>query len=132
LPLLLDASAVMAVLRREAGAEVVTAALAERVCRISSLTLSELEGTLVGKGEYTHGQVQAAWGRLAPFVAEVPFDAACRDRAVFHYARPSPYPLSLGDAACLGTAEAHGLDVLTAERGWRLIPDLSIQIKLLR
>ena len=131
-PLLLDASAVMAVLRREAGAEVVTAALAQRVCAVSSVTLTELEGKLVGKGEYTHGQVRAAWGQLAPFVAELPFDAACRERSVFYYARKSPYNLSLGDAACLGSAEAHGLDILTAERGWSLIPDLPVQVELIR
>lgn len=131
-PLLLDASALMAVFRREAGATVVTAALSERSCRISSVTLTEMEGKLVGRGDYTHHQVQMAWGQLAPFVAELPFDVDCREKAAFYYARRSPYNLSLGDAACLGTAERHGCAVLTAERGWSRIPDLPMNVELIR
>jgi len=131
-PLLLDASALMAVFRREEGAAVVTAALRERICRISSVTLTEMEGKLVGRGDYTHQQVQAAWGQLAPFVLELPFDAPCRDRAAFYYARKSPYNLSLGDAACLGTAEANDFAVLTAEQAWSRIPDLPMAVELIR
>ncbi len=62
----------------------------------------------------------------------MPFDAACREKAAFYYARKSPYDLSLGDACCLGTAEALGLAVLTAERGWAKIPDLPFKVKLIR
>ena len=131
-PLLLDASAIIALLRQEPGYDVVSAALASRTCHVSSVTLTELEGKLVGKGEYTHGQVQLAWGNLAPLVPELPFDAACRSRAVFYYARKQPYNLSLGDAACLGTAEAHELAVLTAEQGWARLPDLPFTVELIR
>ncbi|MVN88522.1 hypothetical protein GO986_17420 [Deinococcus sp. HMF7620] len=40
------------------------------------MTLTELEGKLIGKGDYTHGQGQAAWGHLAPLVSELAFDRA--------------------------------------------------------
>ncbi|UTA52431.1 hypothetical protein MSS93_17160 (plasmid) [Deinococcus radiodurans] len=58
----------------------------------------------------------------------MPFESACRKKASFYYARKSPYGLSLGDAACLGTAEALKLDVLTAEKGWAEIPDLPFKV----
>ena len=130
--LLLDASAVIAVFRLEPGMDTVQQALKERPCCISSVTLTELEGKLVGKGEYTQNQVRVAWSHLAPFVTELVFDAACREKAAFYYARKSPYQLSLGDAACLGTAEAFGLEVLTAERNWKSLPDLPFAVTLIR
>ena len=101
-------------------------------CFVSSVTLTELEGKLVGRGEYTRSQVQASWSRLAPFVPELVFDAECRAKAAFYYARKSPYGLSLGDAACFGTAEVHGLNVLTAEQGWASVPDLPFSVELIR
>lgn len=129
---LLDASALMAFMADEPGAANVKAALLNQRCLISSVTLTEVEGKLVGRGEMTHGQVTEVLAQVLSAVDEVPFDAACRERAVFYYARKSPYNLSLGDAACLGTAEALSLDVLTAERGWQAIPDLPITVELIR
>jgi ribonuclease VapC len=131
-PLLLDASAIIAIFRLEPGMEIVQQALKERPCRVSSVTLTELEGKLVGKGEYTQNQVRVAWSHLAPFVNELAFDAVCREKAAFYYARKSPYQLSLGDAACLGTAEALNMDVLTGERNWKSLPDLPIEVTLIR
>lgn len=129
---LLDASALMAFMADESGAATVKAALLTQRCLISSVTLTEVEGKLVGRGEMTHGQVAEVLAQVMSTVDEVPFGAACRERAVFYYARKSPYNLSLGDAACLGTAEALNTDVLTAERGWQAIPDLPIKVKLIR
>lgn len=131
-PLLLDASALITLFRREPGHLEVQQALSQRSCAVSSVTLTELEGKLVGRGDYTHGQVQASWARLAPFVPELGFGAECRAKAAFYYARKSPYNLSLGDAACFGTAEVHGLGVLTAEQGWARVPDLPFGVELIR
>lgn len=130
--LLLEASAVLALLRREDGYELVRAALQARNCFISSVTLTELEGKLIGRGEYTPNQVREALQMLAPILREVSFDARCREKSTFYYARKNPYNLSLGDAACLGTAEALGLDVLTAEQNWARLPDLPMRIELIR
>ena len=131
-PLLLDASALIALFRQEPGYPEVQRALSGRPCAVSSVTLAEMEGKLVGRGDYTHGQVQASWGRLAPFVPELVFDTGCRSKAAFYYARKSPYGLSLGDAACFGTAEVHGLNVLTAEQSWARVPDLPFGVELIR
>lgn len=131
-PLLLDASALIALFRQEPGYQEVQQALSGRSCSVSSVTLTEMEGKLVGRGDYTHGQVRASWGRLAPFVPELAFDAECRIKAAFYYARKSPYGLNLGDAACLGTAGVRGLHVLTAEQGWARVPDLPFGVELIR
>lgn len=96
------------------------------------MTLTEVQGKLIGRGDFTPGQVRAQIDSLLGFVREVPFDAACWERAVFYSARTSPYDLSLGDAACLGTAEAMNLNALTAERGWSSIPDLPFKVQLIR
>lgn len=130
--MLLDASALMAYLTDEAGTEQVYSIISEQSCWVSSVTLTEVEGKLVGRGEKTPGQVHVNYKKLLSIAQEIPFDAACRSKAAFYYARKSPYNLSLGDAACLGTAEALGLDVLTAERSWATIPDLPIKVELVR
>ncbi|CAM3716770.1 PIN domain-containing protein [Deinococcus saxicola] len=131
-PLLLDASAVLAMLRGEEGSENVRIALRTRTCHISSVTLTELEGKVIGRGEYTPAQIRQAMINIGPLMIELPFDAACRDRATFYYARKSPYDLSLADAACLGSAEAHGLSILTAEQNWAKLPDLRMGVELIR
>lgn len=40
--------------------------------------------------------------------------------------------LSIGDRACLATARHLKRTVLTAERGWRKLPDLGIDINFIR
>ncbi len=122
----------MALITDEPGAAEVDAALTARRCAVSSITLTEVEGKLVGHGELTHGQVGGIFRQLLGALDEVSFGASCRERATFYYARKSPYNLSLGDAACLGTAEVLDVDVLTAERGWAKIPDLPFKVQLIR
>ena len=107
-------------------------ALQQRQCAVSSVTLTELEGKLRGRGEYTAAQIRMAIETVAPLIDELAFDAECRSYATFYYARKSPYDLSLGDAACLGTAEAHQLGVLTAEQNWAKLPDLPFGVELIR
>ncbi|BDP42770.1 hypothetical protein DAETH_27390 [Deinococcus aetherius] len=130
--MLLDASALIAFLLGEEGGAEVLRVVSSRPCLVSSITLTETQGKLIGRGEYTPKQVQARIDPLLGFVREVPFDGACREKAVFYYARRSPYALSLGDAACPGTAEVLGVDVMTAERGWTKILDLPFKVHLIR
>ncbi|QFP77594.1 PIN domain-containing protein [Deinococcus sp. AJ005] len=130
--MLLDASALLAYLLKEEGGAEVLDIVSRIPCQVSSVTMTEVQGKLVGRGELTPTQVQMKLGPLMGFLREIPFDPACREKAAFYYARKSPYDLSLGDACCLGTAEALGMDVLTAERGWAVIPDLPFQVQLIR
>ena len=130
--MLLDASAVMALLLDETGAQRTLDVISKQPCFMSSVNLTEIEGKLVGRGEFTSAQVRSALIPLLALVTELPFDLTCREAAAFYYARKAPYGLSLGDAACLGTAEAHQLGVLTAEQRWATIPDLPFKIQVIR
>ena len=130
--MLLDASALLAFLLKEAGGLEVLNVVSSRPCLISSVTLTEVHGILVGRGDFTPRQVEAQLGPLLGFVREIPFDSSYRVKASFYYARKAPYGLRLGDAACLGTAEALKLDVLTAEKGWAEIPGLPFKVQLSR
>lgn len=129
--MLLDASALLAFLLKEEGGLEVLKVVSSQQCWISSVTLTEVQGKLVGCGNFTPRQVESQLGPLLSFVREVPFDSACREKASFYYAPKSPYGLSLGDAACFGTAEALKVDVLTAERGWAEIPHLPFTVRLI-
>ncbi|WP_157452032.1 hypothetical protein [Deinococcus aquatilis] len=58
--------------------------IARRPSFVSSVTFTELEGKLVGRGDFTPRQVQAALDPLLSLVSEVPFDQQCRPRAAFY------------------------------------------------
>lgn len=130
--MLLDASAIIAFLLKEEGGAEVLNVVGSRPCFVSSVTLTEVQGKLIGRGAFTPKQVQAHLDPLLGLAREMVFDADCRETAVFYYARKSPYDLSLGDAACLGTAEVLKVDVLTAEQNWAKIPDLPFNVRLIR
>lgn len=131
-PLLLDASALTAFLRRETGWQAVATALGGSTCLIGSAQLVEIEGKLVSDGSVTPAEFQTQLGLLGHIIRPVPFSLDAIRTASFYYARRRPYGLSLGDALCLGTAETLGADVMTAERTWASIPDLPFQIQTIR
>lgn len=131
-PLLLDASALMALLRREAGWERVQQALRASECLVGAVQLVEIEGKLVSRGEFTTPRVRQEFALLGQVMGVVPFEVAAQGAASFYYARRTAYDLSLGDCLCLGTAERLGADILTAERKWARIPDLPFEVKLIR
>ena len=133
-PLLLDASALMAFIRREPGGETVLTALTDgrRPCLVGVAQLVEVEGKLVSDGRFTPEQVRARLHQLGGLLEVQALQPNAQTASAFYYARRKPYDLSLGDALCLGLAEALGADVLTAERGWTSIPDLPFTVNLIR
>ena len=133
-PLLLDASALMAFIRREPGGEMVLTALTDgqRPCLVGVAQLVEVEGKLVSDGSFTPEQVRSRLHGLGQLLEVQALQSGTQAASAFYYARRKPYDLSLGDALCLGLAEALGADVLTAERGWAIIPDLPFTVTLIR
>ena len=117
----LDASAVLAVLNGEPGADEVWDHLPG--ARLSAVNAAEVAAKLVdgGIGAEEAGQSLTRLGaRVVPFTV-VDVVPAARIRAAARSAG-----LSLGDRACLALARRLGLPALTADRQWR---DLQVEVE---
>jgi len=123
----LDASAVMALLNQEAGAERLTPdVLLHAVC--STVNVAEVQGKLVERGL----DPDDAWGDVMGVVRQViPFAAAHAKAAGSLIGQTRILGLSLGDRACLALALALGAPVYTADRSWKNLK-LNIRINLIR
>jgi PIN domain nuclease of toxin-antitoxin system len=108
--IVLDASAVLAYLQGESGADEVAQHLAG--ARLGSANLCEVLSRMGGSVEASVAEALLLSGGVAfePVTVE---DA--RAAAVLHAARPN---LSLGDRLCLALADRLGVDAVTADRTW--------------
>lgn len=61
--MLLDASALLAFLLKEEGGLEVLKVVSSQPCWISSVTLTEVQGKLVGRGAFTPARSRPSWGR---------------------------------------------------------------------
>jgi ribonuclease VapC len=111
--IVLDASALMVVLREEPGAATVEAVLDHAA--ISAVNLSEVQAKLVERGT----AAELAWSSLIDLDLEViDFDAAQAKVAGDLRSLTRAQGLSLGDRACLALAQVLGLPAMTADRAW--------------
>lgn len=130
--MVIDASALIAFLRKEEGHDKVARVLSQRECVLSAVTRTELVGKLVSSGSYTESEVKEALVHLADALVIVPFDSQQSDLAAPWYARRKPYNLRLGACVCIALAEARSLDVLTAESAWAKLPNLRAKVNPIR
>ena len=122
----LDASAVMAVLRGEKGAERVAASLRRAI--VSTVNLAEVVTKLVSAGI---GE-QLAWWHIAELECEsAPFDDEQARMAGGLVKFTKPLGLSLGDRACLALALQRKATVYTTDRVWENL-SLGIEIEVIR
>jgi ribonuclease VapC len=122
----LDASAVLALLHREPGADAVLKVLGRSV--ISAVNAAEVATKLVRLGESernAQADLAALQLEILPFDAELAFLAAGSELSAPRHG------LSLGDRACLATARKLGVPAITADRNWR-IPGLKTKVKFIR
>ena len=128
----LDASALLAFLQGEPGAERVAEALA-RPAAISAVNYAEALGKLAEDGETAEGlarrfEAEGLVGGVLEVEAVLPEDApaiAALRRSTRHLG------LSLGDRACLALALRLGLPVMTADRAWREL-GLEVEVEAIR
>lgn len=122
----LDASAVIALLGREEGYELVEAALADAA--ICSVNLVEV-GTRLIDGGVSIEEMTRATGLLALQV--VAFDEQLAIAAAALRTRTKDAGLSLADRACLALAIREKAVALTADRAWRRV-EVGCEVELLR
>lgn len=122
----LDASALLAVLNAEPGADVVRAALANAI--ISAVNYSEVLKKTIERG----GGIREAAAIIRDLsVAVIPFDEEHAAASAELYPQGKPHGMSSADRACLALGVQRKLTVLTAERKMRLLA-LPIKVKLIR
>lgn len=124
----LDASAVLCLLKGEAGADRVIDVLPRST--ISAVNVSEVYAKLADVGG-SEERIAHAIGVLHLKVE--PFDG--RQAEVAGMLRPATkaFGLSFGDRACLAVARVKAATALTADRVWAELPEaLGISVQLLR
>jgi PIN domain nuclease of toxin-antitoxin system len=124
--IVLDSSALLAILKQESGASIVEGALAEAA--ISTVNVSEILSKV------------SDWG-LDATAYEKELISLSIEYVDFNFVRAAltaqlrketrAYGLSLGDRACLALAVERKCAVLTADRNWAKL-DLGIPIELIR
>lgn len=116
--IVLDASALLALLRDEPGAARVAEAIGE--ARISSVNYAEVVSHFIHAG-MPADQIDAMLKPLPMTV--VAADQALAVIAGRLRAATAEAGLSLGDRFCLALARRDGLPALTADKQWRIIAD---------
>ncbi len=122
----IDASALLALLNGEPGADIVTETLPDGV--ISAVNLSEVIAKLCDAGMPEKAVRQA----LQPLGLEiVPFDEEQSYQAGLLRPSTKDLGISSGDRACLSLAKMLGAAALTADRAWAGL-SVGVTIKLIR
>ena len=121
-----DASAVLAILRGEVGAEDALRAISRAA--ISAINYAEVISRLIDLGAPLDDAVEAV-GRLGIEVAD--FDETLAVRTAMLRQGTRARGLSLGDRACVALSHRLGLPAITADRAWAEL-DLGIEVVLIR
>jgi PIN domain nuclease of toxin-antitoxin system len=122
----LDASALLALINAEPGSDVVSAALPE--ASISVVNLTEVVSKMIDIGISDRD----AWAEAADLVPRiVDFGADLGRRTADLRAPTRSLGLSFGDRACLALAEHLRLPALTADQAWRRLT-IDVEIRLIR
>jgi PIN domain nuclease of toxin-antitoxin system len=109
----LDSSAVIAVLRAEPGAEMVTAVLPGAL--LSAVNLAEIVTKLCEHG-MSAGEARLAIETTGIKIVEFDADQACLTGSLRNATRSAG--LSLGDRACLALARTKNVPAMTTDRVW--------------
>ena len=126
--IVLDASALLAVLNREPGAETLTPQLLLSAAISSTVNLAEVQSKLVSLGI----KPDEAWeATISPIRESAVFTDEQAKIAGSLIARTSAFGLSLGDRACLALGIALKAPVYTADRSWKNLK-LGVRIHLVR
>jgi ribonuclease VapC len=122
----LDTSALLALIGREQGADIVAEHLARAV--MSSVNLAEVVTVLVRR-EHPKERIGQMLHRVSPQISEFEAEQAVETGYLYHYTKA--FGLSLGDRACLVLAQSRNLPVLTADKIWQKL-DIGVDVRMIR
>ena len=128
---LLDASALLALIQNEPGADTVRDAVRDGAS-ISAVNLAEVAARLCHRG-WPAEVAAAALRKLG--IGFLPFDSEIALQSGALRPATAPLGLGLGDRACLATAASQGIPALTADRVWSglRIPGVpGVEVRLIR
>jgi len=130
---ILDASALLAYLRDEPGADIVEQTMGAGAL-IASVNWAEVLSRLVDGAEQDIGSIVSRLrGRGIPggLLAVVPLTEEDAVAIARHRPATRPFGLSLADRAALAMAQRLGVPILTADRVWQQVK-VGISIRLIR
>ena len=131
-PTVLDASALLALLQDEPGAERVVDLSSDAGAYVSAVNWAETLTKLVDAGQDAGEVVETLFREgLFSSIEVLPFDAALALEAARLRPLTRSFGLSLGDRACLALGVHHDLPVVTADRAWANL-SLKIPVHLIR
>jgi ribonuclease VapC len=123
----LDASALLALLNNEPGADKLTPELLSNATS-STVNLAEVQTKLVSEG----GNPDEAWeDTLSPVREAAPFTEEQAKIAGSLVAQTRPWGLSLGDRACLALGIVLKAPIYTADKSWKNLK-LGVRIHVIR
>ncbi|MGH9447880.1 MAG: type II toxin-antitoxin system VapC family toxin [Terriglobia bacterium] len=125
--IVLDASAILAILNGEAGADKLTPELLSTATS-STVNLAEVQSKLVAQGLDPHDAWEATLSPIREAAAFTPEHAQTVGSLV---TQTRAAGLSLGDRACLALGLALGAPVYTANKSWKKLK-LGVQIHIIR
>jgi ribonuclease VapC len=123
----LDASAILAIVNAEPGADIVRASLAGAI--MSAVNYSEVLKKTIERGGT--GEAAASFVRGLS-VAVIPFDEALAALSADLYPQTKQHGLSLADRACLALGIQRGATVFTADSNWKRLSLPSLKVKVIR
>lgn len=124
----LDSSALVALIRSEAGADMVEPLLPETI--MSAVNVAEVVKVLQRKGfSYDEAtlSVSTLVGEISPYSRNEAYQSASFEEI------SKRYGLSLGDCACLALSKERSLPALTADKAWKEAANhISADVRLIR
>lgn len=123
----LDASALLALMQSEPGADVVDELLENHDCVASSVNMAEVGSKLVDKG-LPPAQLERTLA--ASDVQVIDFDATQATVCAQLRAATREPGLSLGDRACLALARGLQATAVTADRAWADLDEAAIGVRV--
>ena len=127
---ILDSSALLALINDETGGDVVKEVLPSAV--MSSVNVAEVVGILMARYNTPKDEITIMINELIKGVIAFNTEQAFLTGTIESISRKNKLGLSLGDRACLALAESLNIPVYTADKAWSKLKILNIKINLTR